>query len=220
MSELERLRSAAETAAHELRTPATVLVGLANTLSRNRASLDQTRLDELLDAIVRQTQVLDRVTADLLASSEADHGGPTAEIEVMALAPALHAAALSVAELTQVAVSCPAALSVRADPVRVQQMLTNLLTNATKYGAPPISLTASAVDGQAVVRVDDSGPGVPEAFRSRLFERYSRAGGSRAAGTGLGLFVVRALARAQGGDAWYEPRPEVGSSFSLSLPLG
>ena len=61
-------------------------------------------------------------------------------------------------------------------------------------------------------------PGVPEAFRPRLFQEYSRAPGSRARGTGLGLFVVRALAEAQGGSVTYAPRVPRGSVFTLTLP--
>jgi signal transduction histidine kinase len=80
-----------------------------------------------------------------------------------------------------------------------------------------VRLSATATDDGVVVRVSDHGPGVPEAVRSRLFERF--ATGEQRRGTGLGLFIVRELARRHGGDAWYEPgvgtRP---SAFALSLP--
>jgi signal transduction histidine kinase len=218
-SELDQLRRAVATAAHELRTPATVLIGLAKTLTLKRAALDQTRIDELLDALIRQTRVLDRVTADLLAATQADRGTINVQTDVFDVVPALHAAALAVAELTDVAIHSPETLLVRADPVRVQQMLTNLLSNALKYAAPPVSLHATIAANQCVVRVDDSGDGVPEPFRPQLFEQYSRAEQSRAPGSGLGLYVVRVLAEAQGGRAWYEPRPGIGSSFSFTLSL-
>ena len=68
------------------------------------------------------------------------------------------------------------------------------------------------------IAVHDSGTGVPESFRPRLFQEYSRAPGSRARGTGLGLFVVRALAEAQGGTVTYAPRDPQGSIFTLTLP--
>lgn len=218
-SELEQLRSAVATAAHELRTPATVLIGLAKTLTHKRSVLDQAHIDDLLDAIIRQTRVLDRVTADLLAASQASRGMITAQVEVFDVVPALHAAALAVGELTDVAIHAPESLLVRADPVRVQQMLTNLLSNALKYAAPPVSLHATIAANQCVIRVDDSGDGVPEAFRPHMFEQYSRAETARAPGSGLGLFVVRVLAEAQGGHAWYEPRPGIGSSFNFTLGL-
>ena len=67
--------------------------------------------------------------------------------------------------------------------------------------------------------VQDCGPGVPAELRPRLFRQYARAHGLRAGGTGLGLFVVKSLAAAQGGDAWYEPGPSGGTRFLFSLPL-
>jgi signal transduction histidine kinase len=217
--EVEQLRSAFATAAHELRTPATVLIGLARMLTQRRAQLDAVRVDELLDAVIRQTMVLDRITADMLTCAQATRGGLDAQVDAMDLVPVLNASALSMAEHTPVAVEAPAAIQVLADPVRVQQMLTNLLSNAVKYAAPPISITASASGDAAVVRIEDRGDGVPEVFQPRLFEQYTRAPKSRAAGTGLGLYVVKALAEAQGGAAWHEPRDGGGSSFCFSLPL-
>ena len=70
------------------------------------------------------------------------------------------------------------------------------------------------------IRVTDAGPGVPEAFRPHLFERFSRgpAAERKAEGTGLGLWIVRNFARANGGEAWYEPRTPDGSCFCLRLP--
>ena len=98
----------------------------------------------------------------------------------------------------------------------------NDLTNAVKY-APhgPIRVTA-AVDGDEVhVRVIDEGPGIADAFLDRLFEPFAQidSGDRRTArGTGLGLSVVRALAAANQGRAWYEPRPLPGASFGVTLP--
>jgi signal transduction histidine kinase len=217
--EVEALRTAFVTAAHELRTPATVLIGLANMLIRRRSQLDPARIDELLDAVIRQTRVLDRITSDMLTSAQASRGGLAAHVEPTDLVPLLRAAALSMAEHATVAVEAPSTIEVLADPVRVQQMLTNLLSNAVKYGAAPMGIVAVARAGRAVVRVDDSGDGVPAAFQPRLFEQYSRARESRAAGTGLGLYVVKALAEAQGGTAWHEGRSGGGASFFFSLPL-
>jgi signal transduction histidine kinase len=218
--EIERLRASVATAAHELRTPATVLIGLAQTLMNKRDKLDAVRMDELLDAIVRQTRVLDRVTADLLTSAQIQHSGIAAISEAMDLVPALRAASLAVANEADVTLDTPDSIPVVADAVRVQQMLTNLVSNALKYAEAPISITAGIVEGRAMVQVNDRGNGVPVEFRTHLFEQYSRATGSRSPGTGLGLYVVRALAEEQGGSAWYEPRPDGGSSFRFTLPLG
>jgi signal transduction histidine kinase len=217
--ELATFRTALATAAHELRTPATVLLGLAGTLLERRSQLSTQQVDELLDAIVRQTRVLDRITTDLLTSTQIDRGGLNAQSEPVDLMPIVRSVAAAVADQVAVHVDGPESLEVVADWVRVQQMLTNLVTNAIRYAAPPISISVSgSSDGVAVVQVDDTGDGVPTEFRPRLFEQYSRADGARTAGTGLGLYVVRALAEAQGGTAWYRPRKTGGSSFGFTLP--
>jgi signal transduction histidine kinase len=98
-------------------------------------------------------------------------------------------------------------------------MLNNYLDNAFAYGRPPVEVRAAGQAGWVEVRVCDGGSGVPDAFASRLFARFSReprvAGETE--GTGLGLWIVRSLAQANGGGAWYEPNPGGGSCFCLRL---
>jgi signal transduction histidine kinase len=218
-AEVELMRSAVATAAHELRTPSTVLIGLAQTLIRRRDQLAPDRANELLDAIVRQATVLDRLTADLLISAQADRGELSAYLEQIDLVPATRAAAAALADQADVHLALPDSLQVTADPVRVQQMLTNLLSNALKYGSTPFTIVVRRDGANALVRIEDSGAGVAEDFRPHLFEQYARFDRGSSAGSGLGLYVVRALAEAQGGIAWYEPRLPVGASFCFTLPL-
>jgi signal transduction histidine kinase len=98
-------------------------------------------------------------------------------------------------------------------------MVENYLTNAVKYGRPPFRIAATSAGDTARLAVVNAGDPVPEEFVPRLFDTFSRARGTAGIqGTGLGLSVVRSLARAQGGDAWYEPRP-AGAAFLLSLPV-
>jgi signal transduction histidine kinase len=137
----------------------------------------------------------------------------------MLLRPALEGAALALGEDTEVQVECPDEIWVQADRVRVDQMLGNLLTNAVKYAIAPLRITAEESDAHASVCVIDCGPGVPEGFQARLFEQYSRADAMAATGSGLGLFVVKSLAEAQHGKAWYAPAAGGGSAFCFSLPL-
>jgi signal transduction histidine kinase len=113
-------------------------------------------------------------------------------------------------------------LWVTADSDRLCQILVNYVSNALRYGTPPVTVVATVEQGWAQVRVDDAGTGVAEEFVPHLFEKFARSGRAKTRyvdGTGLGLAIVRQLARAQGGDAWYEPNQPNGSRFCLRLPL-
>ena len=216
--ELDRVHEALSGAAHELRGPATVLLAMTELLSTERDSLDQGTFNRMIDAIARQAQVLDRVTGDLLTSTQSQRGVLTVDVEPMQLRPLLEGAALGVAARVDAVIDCPPDLWVLADPTRVQQMVGNLLSNAVKYGAAPIEIEVVAGADTVTVRVVDHGPGVPADFRGRLFGQFARAQGVRVNGMGLGLFVVRSLTEAQGGQAWYEPVEPTGSAFCFSLP--
>ena len=100
-------------------------------------------------------------------------------------------------------------------------MLGNYLDNALTHGRPPVEIRATERDEVVEIRVSDCGPGVPESFVPRLFDRFARvaAPGSahRQEGTGLGLWIVATFATANGGAAWYEPGPR--SAFCLRLPI-
>jgi signal transduction histidine kinase len=218
-AELDRVHAALAGAAHELRGPATVLLAMTELLSTERESIDVGTYNRMLDAIRRQAQVLERVTGDLLTSTQSQRGVLTADVETTRLAPLVDGAVLGVAERIDLRIECPSSLCVRADPTRVQQMLGNLLSNAIKYGAAPVEVLVSEEEGFAKVMVVDHGAGVPEEFRSRLFGQFSRAPGVRVNGMGLGLYVVRSLTEVQGGRAWYEPIPDGGSAFCFTLPL-
>jgi signal transduction histidine kinase len=114
------------------------------------------------------------------------------------------------------------ALSVRGDPRLLRRMIRNLLENARRYGGgTPIEITVGKrAGGGALLRVCDRGPGVPEAERERIFEPFHRLAGAseRAGGVGLGLALVRQIARKHGGDARCFPRDGGGSSFEVELP--
>ena len=98
-----------------------------------------------------------------------------------------------------IGVDVPDEVIVHADPGRLGQALDNLLDNAIRHGAPPINLFGTAVNEEVHIQVSDAGPGVPTGLVPRLFERFAIAG--RTGGTGLGLFLVREIARGHGGEA-------------------
>lgn len=206
-------------AAHELRNPTIALTVLADELAAHREELTGELVDRIVTAIVRQAGILDQVTTDLLTSSHVRRGSLVVNPRPVLLAGVLREAVEGCdAGDVDVDVSCPPELTVVADRVRVHQIVSNLFTNAVRYGAPPISIRATVVDHTVEIRVVDHGPGVPAWFRDRLFDEYTRATPTDGIGTGIGLFVVRSLAQAQAGDAWYEPS-DGGASFCVSLPL-
>ena len=154
---------------------------------------------------------------DLLMAARLDAQAVVLDLEPVALLPLL---TQSVEAANQRAGSrnahlerCDDVLSVMFDAERLGRILDNLLSNAMNHGRPPVRVSASVVGRMIELRVADSGDGVHADMRDRLFERYATA--SRT-GTGLGLFIVRELARAHGGDAWYED--EASPTFVVSVP--
>lgn len=111
---------------------------------------------------------------------------------------------------------------VLADPRHLNQILTNLVSNALKYGAPPVEITATPAAESVDISVRDHGEGVPAEFVPHLFERFARADtpASRTKkGTGLGLYIVRQLAEANRGTIGYADHPTGGSCFTVNLPM-
>jgi signal transduction histidine kinase len=105
--------------------------------------------------------------------------------------------------------------------MRLEQMLGNLVGNALKYGRAPfvVGVRPHSEDPKLLaIDVTDAGDGVPEEFQDQLFREFTRAGGSVATGTGLGLYVVRSLAEAMGGSASYSASASGGACFTLALP--
>jgi two-component system sensor histidine kinase MtrB len=124
------------------------------------------------------------------------------------------------ARADEVEVDVPESASALVDPHILDHVVTNLVTNALRYGGAPVRVTASAVNGSLRVAVEDSGPGVSRELEETLFERFTRAGVARdrVAGTGLGLAIARAYAQAHRGDLRYERREPTGARFVVDLP--
>jgi signal transduction histidine kinase len=115
-------------------------------------------------------------------------------------------------------------VSLQADPDRLTQVLTNLLSNAAKFSpeGAAVSVAANVADGWVRVSVADRGPGVPSAFRARIFEKFAQADSSDArqkGGTGLGLSISKAIIEKLGGRIGYESQPGQGATFYFELPL-
>lgn len=217
-ADVARLRTAIATTAHELRGPVAVLCAVAETVLED--DLAPEHVERLMLAVTRQAKLLDNITGDLLVGAQVERG--TLRLETQPLDPvALVEAVMADHGLPLADLHVTDTRPVLADPLRLQQMLGNLFSNAAKYGAPPVlvRIRASSEHGGLVgIDVEDHGPGVPAGFAPQLFREFTRAGVAATPGTGLGLSVVHTLATMQSGSLTYAPRPGGGSVFTINLP--
>ena len=226
-AELRRLDLAKDefvsTVSHELRTPLTSIRGFAQTLRLHWEQLAPEQIERYLAVIVRQSETQQQLVEDLLTTSRivADRL-PIAPDDV-----AVHAVlrdALDVIQLPEehIKVDCPPDLVAVVDRQHLEQTLTNLLSNAGKYGAPPYEIQAAASDGVVVIRVADHGEGIEPAFRDHMFDPFEQAdrGDTRTArGVGLGLAIVRSLIEANDGTVRYvDDAATPGACFEVRLP--
>ena len=215
---------------HELRTPLAGMLGALATLSAREGQLTDPQRQELVDMAVRQGDRLKLQIEQLLLAARLERSGHEAAerpvVDAAALARDAVAAARAADPARQLVLEVRAVLPVRAVPEAVLQVLGNLLDNAAKHAPDkaPIRVAARQVGALAVVSVQDTGPGVPPAERERIFERFTQldSGATRqAGGVGLGLFIARQLANAQGGELLLaDPaEPGQGARFELRLPM-
>jgi len=214
------LRRAIATTAHEIRGPVAVLCGIAESISEDGDEMDEGQRSRLMSSVTRQARVLDGITADLLTAAEVQRG--SLRLHPQAVEPIdVIGSVINDRHLVTVNAVVHDERKVLADPLRVEQMLGNLVGNALKYGRAPfvIAVRPDPNDVEMVaIDVTDSGDGVSEEFRDQLFREFSRAGHAVATGTGLGLYVVRSLAEAMGGSVSYRTPASGGACFTLSLP--
>jgi PAS domain S-box-containing protein len=207
--------------AHELRTPVGVLGGSAEILSKHWADLDDEERTSMLDGMSASAVRLRRLLGDLLTASRLERRAlqlHTAVVSVLDVIDDSVAAVHLAHPDVEIVVDGRPDVRVRADRDRLAQAVDNLIGNALAHGASPVHVAVRPTGAMVEIRVSDLGPGVAAEMRPRLFERF--ATGDSKSGTGLGLFIVRELARAQGGEASYEPgsAEEPAGAFVISLP--
>jgi signal transduction histidine kinase len=200
-------------ASHELRTPAASVYGLLTTL-RARDTLSPELREQLEETAWQQADRMRRLIEQLLDLSRLDARSVNIERQTVQLRTLL--ADLS-GNATDVQLDVDPALSVDADPLVLDRVITNLLGNARSYGKPPIRIGAEEGERYVRIWVTDEGLGVPTDLVPRLFDRFER--GELGQGTGLGLSIARAYATAHGGDLLYQPSA-AGARFELLLPRG
>jgi two-component system sensor histidine kinase KdpD len=209
-------------AAHELRTPVTTIHGFVLTLNRRGDRLTPDQRIEAARALEQQTTRMAALVEQLLDLSRLDAERIEVRPQVIELRPRVEEM-VSVAagpRVEDVVVDVPEQLDACVDPAVLDRILTNLVTNAFRYGKPPIRISAERDDGDLRVAVEDRGPGVADEIAHTLFERFTRAGVARdrVPGTGLGLAIARAYAQAHRGELHYEQASPHGARFVLHLP--
>jgi two-component system, OmpR family, phosphate regulon sensor histidine kinase PhoR len=212
---------------HELRTPLSLIRGYTETLL-DGARDDPEVATRFLQTIERNAERLTLLIDDLLTISELESGRVKLNLEVVTLAPVVakvledykdRAAGRGVGLLNQVP-----DLAARADLNRLEQVLSNLVDNAIKYGRAQGTVTVSAratEQGQVELCVQDDGPGIPPESLQRIFERFYRVDQARSreqGGTGLGLAIVKHIVQSHGGRVWATSEPGHGASFYFVLP--
>jgi PAS domain S-box-containing protein len=208
-------------AAHELRTPLTSLLGLTELLSRSRHRMTEDRVAMAFEAAVRSGQRLSLLVDNLLDLSKLQQGAVQINPEPVDIGPLSRGLleSASVPAGASVAVEVDDDLVALADPVRLDQVLQNLFTNAFRYGGPEIVLEGTSAGADVVISVSDNGPGVEQELVPHLFDPFARgSGSSEVGGSGLGLAIVRMLVDASGGDIWYENGRAGGARFCIRLP--
>ena len=205
---------------HELGNPLTSILGYAQVATEELDAEDYAAAKRSLYVVARNADRLRNVLYEILTHAASDQDALVAHPEECLVKPHLSAAAAAFPRGQRPQVDCADALTAWVQPGHLDQMLANLVSNAHKYGGGAVRLSARLVDDQLNICVTDDGPGVPERFRERLFDRYARDShtAGRTAGTGLGLFITRQLARTNGGDVTYHATGPTGSTFTLTLP--
>jgi two-component system sensor histidine kinase KdpD len=225
--ESERLRNSLLAAlSHDLRTPLTVLVGLAESLTLTRPPLSAAQAD-VAAAIQDEARRMSTLVSNLLEMARIESGAVQLNLQWQPFEEAVGSALGAARAMLQhhhTEVRLPRDLPlVRMDAVLIERLLVNLFENASKYTPPGSTVTISAEQrgGDLRVTVADDGPGLPPGREEAVFQKFTRGERESATpGVGLGLAICRAIVEAHGGKIAGENQPGGGARFVFTLPLG
>jgi two-component system OmpR family sensor kinase/two-component system sensor histidine kinase QseC len=209
-------------AAHELRSPLTALKLQLGLLRDARDGPERDLAAQRLQAgIDRATHLVEQLLALARAEPAAPAAHGTVELSDVARQAVADTSAQAHARHARMEVDAPSSVQVQGDAEALRSLLRNLIDNAIKYGGhpPQVRVSIMAENGKALLRVDDNGPGIPEAERERVFDRFHRREPGHGSGSGLGLAIVRAIARQHGGTVALGTSPQRGLRAEVRLPL-
>lgn len=226
--EADRLKSTFVSAvSHELKTPVATILGYAETLTRPDAQWDSQTVRELVGVIQEEARRLDRLITDLLDASRIQARAlplKQEEVDLEVLARRVVQRFQPQTDRHDIAVRFPPHFpTVQGDPLRLEQVLNNLVSNSIKYSPEGgrIRIRGEVRPEEVIISVSDEGIGIPATEQGRIFDPFYRLDegpGRQAGGVGLGLYLARAIVEAHRGRIWVESEPGKGAIFSFSLP--
>jgi signal transduction histidine kinase len=207
---------------HELRSPMTVVAGIADILKKRQSALSSEQRDELIDTLGREARRLTRLVSEVLDLEALDQGSMELHLGQVDLASLAQEAVTDAgaAERTDIAVG-RGNPTCTADSDRIKQVLLNLISNAVKFSGKdkPIKVTVSPEKDSVCISVQDNGPGIASEDQKKLFHRFARleTGTVRKPGSGLGLYLSKSIIDAHHGEIWIDSSPRKGATFSIRL---
>ena len=225
LRELDTMRSQmVGVVAHDLRAPLTVVQGLVQAAREDWPTLTDDEKLHQLDVIEARLEGMSALVDDLFDMVQIESGQLQTVEEMFDLAGIAERAvadAVSASDAGRVVLDVERAGAARGDSHRTWEVMVNLVSNALKFSPPstPVYVCVEPDGEWAAVSVTDEGPGVPEAQRHLLFQRFSRLNtASKTSGAGIGLYIARSMIEAQGGTIGMRPTPQGGSTFWFRLP--
>lgn len=223
----EQLKSALlDAVTHNLRTPITSIKASATTLQADRGSLDDDSRRELASVVGEEVDRLNTMVEDLIGLARIEAGDFRLVRAWCSLDDVIGGAVARVPRERRgrIRVSMPPDVPVvRADARALEEVVYQLVDNALKYSpaGSPVLVSTSTSDARVDITIDDEGPGVPEAEREGIFEKFHRGAHAGGSGLGMGLAIAQGLARAHEGAVIVSSRPDhSGARFTLTLPIG
>jgi signal transduction histidine kinase len=210
---------------HELRSPMAAVIGSARTLQTRWRELRPDQREAFLAVIADETSRLAELVGDVLDTSRIEAGTfayQFSEVDLGAVVrDSIAAAEIGQDEVRLSTDLAPTLPGVWGDRERLRQLVDNLISNAIKYSdsGAEVKVEMRAENGNVVLRIRDSGPGIQSEHHDQIFEKFGRVAGSAKPGTGLGLFLSRSFAEAHGGTLAVESSPGEGAIFTLRLPV-
>jgi signal transduction histidine kinase len=207
---------------HELRTPLTSMVGFLDILGEDD-QLDAATRDEMVGIVSHQANYMARIVSDLVMLARGSAGDIRLREIPVNIGEQIRSAIHSIdVDPETVAIEVPRDLIATVDPDRVQQVLVNLLSNSVRYGGGRRLVVARRLGADLVIEVHDNGPGVPRRYELLIWERFERGPNRLNAttpGSGIGLAIVDAVARAHSGSTAYRKSERLGGAcFAVELP--